>query len=129
MQGPFGKRMISVEGGYEHHRVQKTYVTHRTLITWLTLNDLGNNMAYRARIDERGRLHIPTTERERASIPLDSEVLVVPKSPGHIELILVGEARLEQFQKNMRGRLKHWKEEEHRADKALAELASNRRHA
>jgi DNA-binding transcriptional regulator/RsmH inhibitor MraZ len=81
-------------------------------------------MGSRARIDERGRLHIPTTERERASIPLDSEVLVVPKGPGHIELILVGEARLEQFQKNMRGRLKHWKEQEHRADKALAELAS-----
>jgi hypothetical protein len=31
---------------------------------------------------------------------------------------------LERFQqKNMRGRLKHWKEEEHKADKALAELA------
>jgi len=102
---------------------------HRTLITGPTLNDLGNTMASRARIDERGRIHIPTTERERASIPLDSEVLVVPKSPGHIELILVGEARLEQFQKNMRGRLKQWKEEEHRADKALAELASNRRRA
>jgi len=63
-------------------------------------------MASRAKIDERGRLHIPTAERERASIPLDSDVLVVPKSPGHIELILVGEARLEQFQKNIRGRLK-----------------------
>jgi len=90
---------------------------------------LGNVMASRAKIDERGRLHIPTAERERASIPLDSEVLVVPKSPGHIELILVGEARLEQFQKNMRGRLKHWKEEEHRADKALSELATKQRHA
>src|SRR5437867_1072113 len=31
--------------------------------------------------------------------------------------------RLQLFQKNMRGRLKHWKEEEHRADKATAELA------
>ena len=39
------------------------------------------------------------------------------------------QARLEQFQKNMRGRLKHWKEEEHGADKALAELATKRRHA
>ncbi len=87
-----------------------------------TLNDLGDTMASRAKIDERGRLHLPTSERERASIPLDSEVLVVPKSPGHIELILVGEARLERFQKNMHGRLKNWKEEEHRADKALAEL-------
>jgi hypothetical protein len=29
----------------------------------------------------------------------------------------------------MRGRLKHWNEEEHRADKALVELASNRRRA
>ena len=29
----------------------------------------------------------------------------------------------------MQGRLKHWKEEEHRADKALVELASNRRRA
>ena len=86
-------------------------------------------MASRAKIDERGRLHIPTAERERASIPLDSEVLVVPKSPGHIELILVGEARLEQFQKNIRGRLKHWKEEEHRADKALAELTTKQKHA
>ncbi len=35
--------------------------------------------------------------------------------------------RLEQFQKNTRGRLKHWKEEEHRADKALAKMATNRR--
>jgi len=94
-----------------------------------TLNDLGNTMASRAKIDERGRLHLPTSERERALIPLDSEVLVVSKSPGHIELILVGEARLERFQKNMRGRLKHWKEEEHRADKALADLATKHRHA
>jgi len=38
-------------------------------------------------------------------------------------------SRLEQFQKNMRGRLKHWKEGEHRADKALAELATKQRHA
>ena len=38
--------------------------------------------------------------------------------------------RLERFQKNMRGRLKHWKEEEHRADKAMAELAATKqRHA
>jgi hypothetical protein len=37
--------------------------------------------------------------------------------------------RLERFQKNMRGRLKHWKEEEHRADKALAELATKQRRA
>jgi hypothetical protein len=34
---------------------------------------------------------------------------------------------LEQFQKNMRGRLKHWKEEEHRADKALADLGTKQR--
>ena len=95
-----------------------------------TLNDLGSAMASRAKIDERGRIHLPTSERERASIPLDSEVLVVPKSPGHIELILVGEARLERFQKNIRGRLKHWKEEDHRADKAMAELAATKqRHA
>ena len=44
-------------------------------------------------------------------------------------LTLVGEARLERSQKNMRGRLKHWKEEEHKADKALAELATKQRHA
>jgi len=37
--------------------------------------------------------------------------------------------RLEQFQKNTRGRLKHWKEDEHRADKALAELATKQQHA
>jgi len=123
------ERMLGLQTGYENHSIQKPHVAHRTLITGLTLNDLGKTMASRARIDERGRLHIPTTERERASIPLDSEVLVVPKSPGHIELILVGEARLEQFQKSMRGRLKNWKEGEHRADKTLAELASNRRRA
>ncbi len=40
-----------------------------------------------------------------------------------------GRGRLKQFQKNVRGRLKHWNEEEHGADKALAELASNRRRA
>ena len=38
--------------------------------------------------------------------------------------------RLERFQKIVRGRLKHWKEEEHRADKAIAELAATKqRHA
>lgn len=57
-----------------------------------------------------------------ASIPTNSEVLVVPKSAGHIELILVGEARLERFQKKVRGRLKNWKEEEHRADRELEKL-------
>ncbi len=81
-------------------------------------------MASRARVDERGRLRIPRAEREIASIPPNSDVLVVPKSPGHLELILVGEARLERFQKKIRGRLKSWKEEEHRADKSLETLAS-----
>ncbi len=57
-----------------------------------------------------------------ASIPTNSEVLVVPKSAGHIELILVGEAQLERFQKKVRGRLKNWKEEEHRADRELEKL-------
>lgn len=33
--------------------------------------------------------------------------------------------RLERFQKKIRGRLKSWKEDEHRADKLLQELASN----
>jgi len=129
MHCPLVERMLGVQAGYENHRIQKQHVAHRTLIMGPTLNDLGNTMASRAKIDERGRLHLPTSERERASIPLDSEVLVIPKSPGHIELILVGEPRLERFQKNMRGRLKHWKEEEHRADKALAELATKQRRA
>jgi DNA-binding transcriptional regulator/RsmH inhibitor MraZ len=80
-------------------------------------------MASRARVDERGRLQLPRGERESAHIPTNSEVLVVPKSPGHLELILVGEPRLEHFQKKIRGRLKNWKEEEHRADKALRELS------
>jgi len=80
-------------------------------------------MASRARVDERGRLQLPRSERESASIPTNSEVLVVPKSPGHLELILVGEARLERFQKKVRGRLRSWKEEDHKADKALGKLS------
>jgi len=36
-----------------------------------------------------------------------------------LELVLVGRARLERFQKQIRGRLKDWKEEEHKADKQL----------
>lgn len=127
MHGPLVKRMLSIETGDQNHRVQEAHESHGTLIMGLTLNDLGSEMASRAKIDERGRIHLPTTEREKASIPLDSEVLVVPKSPGHIELILVGEARLERFQKNVQGRLKHWKEEEHRADKALADLGTKQR--
>ncbi len=79
-------------------------------------------LASKARVDERGRLQIPRAERERASIPTNSEVLVVPKSVGHLELILVGEVRLERFQKKVRGRLKDWKEEEHRADRELEKL-------
>ncbi len=81
-------------------------------------------MPSRAKLDERGRLQIPRAEREIAAIPLNSEVLVVPKSPGRLELILVGEARLERFQKKIRGRLKGWSEEEHRADKLLRQLTS-----
>ncbi len=81
-------------------------------------------MASRARIDKRGRVMIPRAEREAASIPPRSDVLVVPKSPGRLELILVGEGRLELFQKKIRGRLKNWREEEHRADKLLDQLAS-----
>ena len=84
------------------------------------------SMTSRAKVDERGRLQIPRAEREIASIPLNSEVLVVPKGPGHLELILVGQARLGRFQKKIRGRLKDWREEEHRADKMLGELASKK---
>jgi hypothetical protein len=40
-----------------------------------------------------------------------------------IELILVGQARLERFQKKIRGRLKTWKEENHEADRALRQIA------
>jgi len=36
-----------------------------------------------------------------------------------LELVLVGGARLERFQKQIRGRLKDWKEEEHKADRQL----------
>ncbi len=32
-------------------------------------------------------------------------------------------ARLERFQKKIRGRLKTWKEEDHEADRALIEMA------
>jgi hypothetical protein len=39
------------------------------------------------------------------------------------------EARLERFQKNMRGRLKNWKEEDHRADKGPAKQMTKQRHA
>jgi hypothetical protein len=35
---------------------------------------------------------------------------------------MVGEARLERFQQKVRGSLKGWKEERHRADKALREI-------
>ena len=87
---------------------------------------MGKRMASRVKVDERGRLQIPRAEREIASIPPNSEVLVVPKSPGHLELILVGEARLERFQKRIRGRLKGWREEEHRADAVLRELSSKK---
>ena len=127
VHGTLVQRMFGLKTCYQYHRVQKVHLAHRTLIMGQTLNDLGQIMASRAKIDERGRVHIPTSERERASIPLDSEVLVVSKSPGHLELILVGDARLEKFQKTIRGRLKHWKEEDHNADKALADLASTRR--
>ena len=84
-------------------------------------------MASRAKVDERGRMQIPRAEREMALIPPNSEVLVVPKSPGHLELILVGEVRLERFQKKIRGRLRGWKEEEHRADRALREMSAKPR--
>ncbi len=85
---------------------------------------MGKTMASRARIDERGRVVIPRAEREAASIPLESDILIVPKSPGHLELILVGQGRLKMFQKKIRGRLKNWREEDHRADKLLAQLKS-----
>ncbi len=85
-------------------------------------------MASKARIDERGRVIIPRAEREAAFIPRSPDVLVVPKSQGHLELILVGEGRLELFQKKIRGRLKNWREEEHRADKPLNQRASRRSH-
>lgn len=76
-------------------------------------------MTSRAKIDERGIVQIPRADSESSLIPTDSEVLVVPKSPGHLELIFVGEARLERFPKRISGRLKAWKEDEHRADRAL----------
>ena len=80
---------------------------------------MGRDMASRAIIDERGRLQIPRAEREKALIPPNSEVVVIPRSPGHLELVLVGEARLERFQKRVKGRLKGWREDEHKADAQL----------
>ena len=38
----------------------------------------------------------------------------------------MGEGRLELFQKKIRGRLRNWREEEHRADKLLDQLVSQR---
>lgn len=84
-------------------------------------------MAARALVDQRGRIQIPKAEREIAEIPPNSEVMVIPRSPGHLELILVGQPRLEKFQKRIRGRLKNWKEEEHRADAELSRMAKSER--
>jgi len=76
-------------------------------------------MASRAIIDGRGRVQIPRADREKASIPPNSQVMVIPRSPGHLELVLVGGARLERFQKQIRGKLKDWKEKENKADRQL----------
>ncbi len=87
-------------------------------------SDMSNYVTSRGRIGERGRVVIPRAERDAASIPPESDVLVVPNNPGHLKLILVGEGRRVLFQKKIRGRLKNWREEEHRADKLLNRLAS-----
>jgi len=83
-------------------------------------------MTNRAKIDRRGRVQLPAEERKKAEVPTDSEVLVIPKGRGRLELVLVGEEQFKKVHEITRGRLKAWKEEEHKADKLLTEISERK---
>lgn len=74
-------------------------------------------------VDNKGRMVLPKSVREKAGIKLHARLLAEVKGPGVVELrdstVLIRKVR-EVATKKLTG----WKEEEHREDKLLKELAN-----
>jgi len=69
-------------------------------------------------IDQKGRVVIPKSLREKASIKAPGKLLIVPKETGCVELVQV-EEDLKRAKEIASKKLKDWKEEEHKGEKLL----------
>jgi AbrB family looped-hinge helix DNA binding protein len=73
-------------------------------------------------IDQKGRVIIPKSFREKANIKAaPGKLLIVPKETGCIELVQV-EDDLKIAKQIASKKLKEWKEEEHKGEKLLLEM-------
>jgi len=74
-------------------------------------------MAAVVNIDQKGRVIIPKSFREKAP----GKLLIVPKETGCIELVQI-EDDLKRAKLIASKKLKEWKEEEHKGEKLLLEM-------
>jgi len=77
------------------------------------------------RVDEKGRVTIPSTIRDAAGIKTGTKLLVRLREDGSIELIPLDKL-YERVSKTFREKLGDWREEEHEATKLLNELVRRR---
>lgn len=80
-------------------------------------------MAKVVNLDKKGRMIIPRKIMEKAKIKAPAKLLVLTKTPGHIEIVSVSED-LETSTKIASRKLKGWKEEEHRGEELLKGMKS-----
>ena len=73
-------------------------------------------------IDQKGRVIIPKSFREKANIKAPGKLLIVPKETGCIELVQV-EDDLKIAKHIASKKLKEWEEEEHKGEKLLLEMS------
>jgi len=75
------------------------------------------------RVDERGRVIIPSAIRDAAGIKTGAKLLVRLREDGSIELIPMDKL-YERVSKTFREKLGDWREEEHEATKLLNQLVN-----
>ncbi len=69
-------------------------------------------------IDQKGRIVIPKSFREKVNIKVPGKLLIVPKETRCIELVQV-EDDLKRAKQIASKKMKDWKEEEHKGEKLL----------
>jgi AbrB family looped-hinge helix DNA binding protein len=72
-------------------------------------------------IDQKGRVVIPKSFREKANIKAPGKLLIVPKESGCVELVQVDDD-LKRAKQIAAKKMRDWKGEEHKGEKLLLEL-------
>jgi AbrB family looped-hinge helix DNA binding protein len=80
-------------------------------------------MATVVTIDQKGRMVIPKSLREKANIQVPGKLVMVPEEKGCIQIVQV-EEDLERAKRIAAKKLKGWREEAHQGEQLLRKMVS-----